>query len=161
MADVDLDVNVMFAFTVQEEIGCRGARYVAKTVHPKWAISIDTGYGGDPEAGPGVGVPLGTGPVIRRFESVKPLRGMLLFFADPLLVAELKESAQRAGIPYSLDVRFGLFTDAAGVYDEWSDIKCVSITVPRRNSHSPYEVVDLNTMEQTASLLTDFIQNLR
>jgi endoglucanase len=86
---------------------------------------------------------------------------MLLFFADPLLVAELKESAQRAGIPYSLDVRFGLFTDAAGVYDEWSDIKCVSITVPRRNSHSPYEVVDLNTMEQTASLLTDFIQNLR
>ena len=161
VADVDLDINVMFAFTVQEEIGCRGARHLAKTVHPKWAISIDTGYGGDPEAGPGVGVPLGTGPVIRRFESVKPLRGMLLFFADPQLVTDLRESAKRADVPYSLDVRFGLFTDAAGVYDEWSDIKCVSITVPRRNSHSPYEVVDLNTMEQTASLLTDFIRNLR
>ena len=160
LAGVELDVSVIFAFTVQEEVGCRGARHLAKTVYPKWAISIDTGYGGDPEAGPGVGVPLGTGPVIRRFESVKPARGMLMFFADRELVRGLKKSADEAGVPYSLDVRFGLFTDAAGVYDEWSDIKCVSVTVPRRNSHSPYEVIDLNTMDQVSTLLAVFLRSL-
>ena len=79
---------------------------------------------------------------------------------DRELVAGLKESAGKAGIPYSLDVRFGLFTDAAGVYDEWSDIKCVSVTVPRRNSHSPYEVIDLNTMDQVSTLLTAFLRSL-
>ncbi|HXL03448.1 MAG: M20/M25/M40 family metallo-hydrolase [Firmicutes bacterium] len=161
LAEVELDVSVVFAFTVQEEVGCRGARHLAKTVYPKWAISIDTGYGADPEAGPGVGVPPDTGPVIRRFESVKPGRGMLMFFADRELVAGLRESADAAGIPYSLDVRFGLFTDAAGVYDEWSDIKCVSITVPRRYSHSPYEVINLNTMGQASELLTVFLRNLK
>ncbi|NLJ60307.1 MAG: M20/M25/M40 family metallo-hydrolase [Firmicutes bacterium] len=161
LAEVELDVNVLFAFTVQEEVGCRGARHLAKTVHPKWAISIDTGYGADPDAGPGVGVPLDAGPVIRRFESVKPARGMLMFFADRELVASLRESADDAGIPYGLDVRFALFTDAAGVYDEWSDIKCVSITVPRRNSHSPYEVINLNTMGQVSDLLTVFLRNLK
>lgn len=159
LAGVELDVTVIFAFTVQEEVGCRGARHLAKTVCPKWAISVDTGYGADPEAGPGTGIPLGTGPVIRRFESSKPGRGMLMFFADEELVTGLRESADKAGIPYNLDVRFNLFTDAAGVYDERSDIKCVSVTVPRRNSHSPYEVVDLNTMYQAASLFEAFLKS--
>jgi putative aminopeptidase FrvX len=160
LAEVELEATVVFAFTVQEEVGCRGARHVAKTVKPKWAVSIDTGYGNDPEAGHGIGVPLGTGPVIRRFESAKPGRGMLMFFADRELVARLRESADKAGIPHSSDVRFALFTDAAGVYDEWSDIKCVSVTVPRRNSHSPYEVIDLNTMYQLSELLVSFLGSL-
>jgi putative aminopeptidase FrvX len=32
--------------------------------------------------------------------------------------------------------------------------------VPRRNSHSPYEVIDLNTMYQLSELLVSFLGSL-
>jgi len=153
-----LDVNLVFAFTVQEEVGARGAQFLARRLHPTWAVAVDNAYARDPGAGPEKAFPLGTGPVIRRFESIKPGRGMYINFADPELVQGLREAAEKACLPYHVDVRFNIYTDAAGAYEVLSDIKCTSVSSLRRYSHSPYEVTHLEGLNNTVKLLTTFLR---
>ena len=81
LADVNLNVTVVFAFTVQEEVGARGAQFVARQIHPNQAIAVDNNHALDLWAGPELAFPLGSGPVIRRFESIKPGRGMYINFS--------------------------------------------------------------------------------
>lgn len=157
LADTELDVTVVFAFTVQEEVGARGAQYVARNIHPTWAVAVDNAYAMDPGAGPKVAYELGTGPVIRKFESIKPGRGMYINFGDPELIKGLRAAAKASDLPVYVDARFNLYTDAAGAYEAHSDIKCTSLTVPRRYSHSPYEVTHLDGIKNTVALLQRFL----
>jgi putative aminopeptidase FrvX len=149
----DLKLTLVFAFTVQEEVGARGALYAARQIHPAWAVAVDNSYATNPGTGPDKGVPLGTGPVIRRFETNKPGRGTFINFGDPELIRKLREAAKKAGIPVHVDARYNLFTDASGAYEAFSDIRCTSLTVPRSYSHSPYEVTHLDGLEHAVGLL--------
>ena len=155
---VELGVRLVFAFTVQEEVGARGATYAARNIHPDYAVALDNAYATDPGADKTKAFPLGTGPVIRRFETIKPGRGMYINFADPKLVQDLRKAGDKENIPYHVDVRFNIYTDAAGAYEAWSDIKCTSLTVPRRYSHSPYEVTHLGGMMHTVKLLETYFK---
>jgi tetrahedral aminopeptidase len=158
LANLDLGITVVFAFTVQEEVGCRGAEYAARQIHPTWAVAVDNAYAIDPGAGPGKAVPLGTGPVIRRFESGKPGRGMAISFSDGELVQALRAAGKAANLPVHVDARFNLYTDASGAYEAFSDIKCTSLTIPRRYSHSPYEVTHLDSLQNTVTLLGGYFE---
>jgi putative aminopeptidase FrvX len=159
LANLDLGITLIFAFTVQEEVGCRGAEYAARQIHPTWAVAIDNAYAMDPGAGPDKAVPLGSGPVIRRFESAKPGRGMALSFSDPELVQGLRAAGKAANLPIHVDARFNLYTDASGAYEAFSDIKCASLTIPRRYSHSPYEVTHLDSLQSTVTLLCGYFES--
>jgi putative aminopeptidase FrvX len=155
---LDLGVTLLFAFTVQEEVGCRGAEYAARQIHPSWAVAVDNAYAIDPGSGQGKAVPLGTGPVVRRFESGKPGRGMAISFSDEVLVQALRAAGKAANLPVHVDARFNLYTDASGAYEAFSDIKCTSLTIPRRYSHSPYEVTHLDSLQNTATLLCKYVE---
>lgn len=157
LSGVNLDYTVVFAFTVQEEVGARGAQFVARNIHPTWAVAIDNHYATDRRTGPDRAFPLGTGPVIRRFESIKPGRGMYINFGNPELIQGLREAGESANLPVHVDVRFNVYTDAAGAYEAWSDIKCTSLNVPRRYSHSPYEVTHLDGLKNTVTLVTTYL----
>ena len=158
LQNLDLGVTLLFAFTVQEEVGCRGAEYAARQIHPRWALAVDNAYAIDPGSGPGKAVPLGTGPVVRRFESGKPGRGMAISFSDEVLVQALRAAGKAANLPVHVDARFNLYTDASGAYEAFSDIKCTSLTIPRRYSHSPYEVTHLDSLQNTVTLLGKYFE---
>ncbi|HYB19278.1 MAG TPA: M20/M25/M40 family metallo-hydrolase [Thermodesulfobacteriota bacterium] len=158
LANMDFGITLIFAFTVQEEVGARGAQHVARQIHPTWAVAVDNAYAINPGAGPDKAFPLGTGPVIRRLESIKPGRGMYINFGDPELIKGLRAAGQAAKLPIHVDVRFNIFTDAAGAYEAFSDIKCTSLTVPRHYSHSPYEVTHLDGLKNTVTLLGTYLE---
>jgi endoglucanase len=158
LQNLDLGVTLLFAFTVQEEVGCRGAEYAARQIHPSWAVAVDNAYAIDPGSGLGKAVPLGTGPVVRRFESGKPGRGMAISFSDEALVQALRAAGKAANLPVHVDARFNLYTDASGAYEAFSDIKCTSLTIPRRYSHSPYEVTHLDSLQNTVTLLCKYFE---
>ncbi len=158
LVNMNLGITLILAFTVQEEVGARGAQYVARQIHPTWSVAVDNAYAINPGAGPDKAFPLGTGPVIRRFESIKPGRGMYLNFGDPELVQGLRAAGQAAKLPIHVDVRFNIYTDAAGAYEAFSDIKCTSLTIPRHYSHSPYEVTHLDGLENTVTLLGKYFE---
>ncbi len=158
--DVDLVANVVFAFTVQEEVGARGAQYVGSTLAPDYAIAIDTGLANDPVEASTAGVRLGMGPVIDKFEADAPDKGRFVNFADPWLVHALKKAGDQLGAPYHVHAGFNYYTDAAGVSKACPHAKAVKIGgAPRRYSHSPYEVTSLRGMEHSVSVLVKCIEN--
>lgn len=157
---IDLRANVVFAFTVQEEVGARGAQYVGRTLAPDYAIAIDTGLANDPVEASTAGVKLGMGPVIDKFEADAPDKGRFVNFADPGLVRALKKAGDQVGAPYHVHAGFNYYTDAAGVSKACLHTKAVKIGgAPRRYSHSPYEVTSLRGMEHSVSVLVKCIEN--
>lgn len=137
--------DVYAVFTVQEEVGVRGATTSAFEIAPQIAIAIDvTATGDTPEAHP-MAVALGKGPAIK----VKD-RGML---AHPGVKRLLIETAQQHEIPYQLEVlEFGS-TDAMAIQVTREGVPAGVVSIPTRYLHTPSQMVDYNDLQNTVRLL--------
>jgi endoglucanase len=156
---VPLDTTVIFAFTVQEEVFARGAQFASKHVHPRWVIAVDGGTAWNPSMPPEANCPPFDGPlVVRRYETIKPQRGVLTYWADPELVRGLARAAERTGNRIHYDARYNVYTDAAGATEAWMDVKCTTLSTPRRYGHAPLEIGHMKTMESAVTVLEDFLR---
>src|SRR5688572_17869662 len=88
--------DIAFVFSVQEEVGLRGARTAAYGVDPHLGIAIDVTATGDTPKGLKMEVALGKGPAIKIKDS-----GMM---AAPEVIALMEEAADRAGVAYQREV---------------------------------------------------------
>lgn len=132
-------------FSTQEEVGLRGARTSAFTIDPDIAISIDVTRTGDtPKARP-MAVSLGDGPAIKVQDP-----GMI---THPKVRRLLVDAAERAEIPYQLEVLQGGSTDAAAMQLTRAGVPSGCVSVPCRFIHSPSEMVDVNDVENSIRLL--------
>jgi len=154
-----LSVNLVIGFTVQEEISARGAEQLGRKLEPDYAIAVDTGLADDPVQGVAQGQPaLGTGPIIRTFEALNPDRGGFVNFADREIVKGLKAACEEVGAQYHIEASFMLYTDASGLRKSSPNTRSAYLGVPRRYSHSPYEVADLGAVAQTAEVLETYFR---
>ncbi|RIK11868.1 MAG: aminopeptidase, partial [Anaerolineae bacterium] len=100
----DIAHDLYFVFSVQEEVGTRGAEVAANGIMPDVSIALDVTLTGDvPEARP-MDVSLGSGPAIKVKDS-----GMI---SHPGLVRLMRRRAEEAGITYQMEVLDGGSTDA-------------------------------------------------
>lgn len=141
--------EVVFAFSVQEEVGTRGAGPAAFTVDPDLGLSIDVTRTGDIPKHGQMEVHLGKGPAIKVRDS-----GML---SDPRLVRLLRTRAQEANIPFQLEILDGGSTDARAIQVTRGGVPSGCISIPCRHIHSPSEVIDLRDVEQSIQLLIAFL----
>jgi endoglucanase len=156
---VPLDATVIFTFTVQEEVFARGAQFAAKHVHPRWVIAVDGGTAQNPSLPPEANCPaFDDGLIVRRYETIKPQRGVLTYWADPGLVRALARAADRTGARLHYDARYNVYTDAAGASESWMDIKCTTLSTPRRYGHAPLEVVHMGTLGKAVHVLDAFLR---
>ncbi|OFW58116.1 MAG: peptidase M42 [Actinobacteria bacterium RBG_16_64_13] len=142
--------------TVQEEVGLKGARTSAYGLTPDVAIATDVTIPGD---NPGVSksestVAAGKGPSITIIDAAG--RGVIT--PRPVL-RWLRESADKAGIAYQLQVGNGGNTDATVISITKSGIPCSVVAVPTRYIHSPVEVLSLKDLEQGAALIAAAIES--
>jgi putative aminopeptidase FrvX len=142
--------DVYFVFSVQEEVGLRGAITSAYSIQPDLGISVDvTGTGDTPEART-LAVSLGEGPAVK----VKD-RGML---AHPAVKDLLVETAEELGIPYQLEVLEGGTTDAMAIQVSREGVPAGCLSIPCRYVHTPSEMVDhhdvLNAVKLLVALLS-------
>jgi endoglucanase len=157
--EVPLDVTVIFTFTVQEEVFARGAQFAAKHVHPKWVIAVDGGTAWNPSMPPAANCPPFDGPlIVRRYETIKPQRGNLTYWADPELVRALARAADATGHRIHYDARYNVYTDAAGATEAWMDIKCTTLSTPRRYGHAPLEIGHMDTLRNAVTVLDRFLR---
>ena len=141
--------NVYFVFTVQEEVGLRGALTSAFGVEPDVAIAVDvTGTGDTPEAHP-MAVSLGAGPAIK----VKD-RGML---AHPGIKNWMADTAERLGLPYQFEVLEGGTTDAMAIQTSRAGVAAGVLSIPTRYVHSPSEMVDYSDVQNAVKLLVGLL----
>ena len=142
--------------TVQEEVGLKGARTSAYGLTPDVAIATDVTIPGDH---PGLSkndsrMALGKGPGITILDAAG--RGVI---ARRPVVRWLRETADRASIPYQLEVGNAGNTDATAISITKSGIPCTVITVATRYIHSPVEVLSLRDLENGAALIAAAIQS--
>lgn len=143
--------DVHFVFSVQEEVGLRGAYTSAYGIDPDMAIAVDVTRTGDtPECYP-MAVELGRGPAIKVQDS-----GMI---SHPAVRDLLVRRAEASGIPYQLEVLEGGSTDAAAMQLTRSGVPAGCISIPCRYVHSPSEMVDERDVENGVRLLLEVLQS--
>jgi putative aminopeptidase FrvX len=142
--------EIHFVFTVQEELGLRGATASAYSVDPDIGIAVDVTRTGDTPESSIMDVSLGKGPAIKVKDS-----GII---ANPKVKDLLVQTAKEQNIPYQFEVLIGGATDASSIEKTRGGVPSGVISVPSRYVHSPSEMVDINDVENSIRLLVAVLE---
>jgi len=147
---VESPFTIFGVFTVQEEVGLKGARTSAYALDPDCAIATDVTIPGDH---PGIEikdapVEMGKGPVITIVDSSG--RGLI---ANRKVVKWLQDAAEANNIPVQVEVGSGGTTDATANHLTKGGIPSTTLSIPSRYIHSPVEVLDLRDIDAAIEML--------
>ncbi len=139
-------VTVCAAFTVQEEIGLRGAQVAAQRLQPDAAIVL--------EGTPAYDVPnpkleaeagdLPTNPATRLGQGVVLTLVDGRMISDPRVMAFLKETASANEIPYQVKTVGGGGTDGGAIHTAQTGVPTMTLSAPCRYIHSPTALLNLD-----------------
>jgi endoglucanase len=148
------DVELVFVWSTQEEVGSRGAKVAAGWIEPTIAVTVDTTPAGDPSTPVGQATAqVGRGPVIRALDN----RGTDGTIYNVAVKRHLLGLAKERGIPHQIDV-FPTWTDAFQVQLAGKGVPTGGVYIPRLCSHSPSEILDLSDLGRTVELLDGVAQ---
>jgi len=151
------NVDLCLAFSVQEEIGSRGAKVAAHYFDPDLAIAVDSTPARDlpsqnDEENVSYNTKLGFGPAIYIANSST--------VNDPRLVCFLEEIAIKEKIPYQFRQPGGGGTDAGAIQGARAGVPVVSVSVPHRYTHSPISVSRVDDWKNTVNLLHSALKRI-
>ena len=143
-------IELLAAFTVQEEIGLRGAMVAAYDFYPQLAIAVDSTPAIDFERPDGnentqYNCKLGGGPAIYIAD-----RGTL---SDPRLIRFLTRISEEHKINYQYRQPGGGGTDAGALHLTRGGIPSVSVSVPGRYTHTAVMLARISDWQDTLNLL--------
>jgi len=142
--------EVAFVFSVQEEVGLRGAGVAAFGLDADLGIAVDVTRTGDTPNGAKMEVSLGRGPAIKVRDS-----GLV---ADPRIKDLLVQRAGEARVPAQLEILEGGSTDASAMQIARGGIPAGCVSIPTRYIHTPSEMVDYGDVQGTIKLLLELLQ---
>jgi endoglucanase len=142
--------EVYFVFSVQEEVGLRGAQTSAYGVAPDLGLAVDITIAADTPEATKLAMKLGAGPCI------KVMDGRML--AHPGIKNLLIDTAEAAGIPYQLEVLDRGTTDAAAIQLARSGVPAGCISIACRYAHTQSEMVDMDDVENSVKLLLAMLE---
>lgn len=150
-------IELQAAFSVQEEVGLRGAKVAAYAFDPHLAIAIDSTPANDlpvwdDSENAVYNTRLGAGPAIYLADA-----GTL---ADPRLVRLLTTTADSLAIPYQFRQPGGGGTNAGAIHKQRAGIPSVSVSVPGRYAHSAVLVARLTDWQATLALIYQALMRL-
>ncbi len=143
--------DTYFVFTVQEEVGCRGAKPSAFDVMPDYSIALDVTPApacGNPNH---LTVKLGGGAAIKIKDTS--------VICSPMMVERLSNLAEDKKIKYQYEVLLAGGTDTSAMQIAGSGSFACCISLPTRYVHTPLETIDSDDLNACAELLIAFIEN--
>lgn len=151
LKDVEHPNVVYAAGTVQEEVGCRGAKTVSQMVNPDIAIALDTGIAYDVPGTDGH-IKIGDGPVMLILDGGLighlGLREYMMNIAD-----ELK-------IPYQLDHLTRGGTDASQMHLAHDGAPSMSFIVATRYIHGHTSVIHYDDYKNAVKIIIELLKRL-
>ncbi len=142
--------TVIAVFSVQEEVGCRGAKVASFAMEPDVGIALDvTAWGDTPE----VKLPaikLGEGCAVKVMDRAS--------ISNPALREELLACGEAAGVKTQREVLPFGGTDAGAMQTSRSGIPVCTISIPCRYVHSACETIDMRDMDAALKLLTAYLK---
>jgi len=148
------DFDLIGAFTVQEEVGLRGAGVAAYQVKPDLALVLEGTTAHD------------LTETCEHAHSTVPGRGPAIVYRDASWVGDrrivdrLIETAEAAGVPYQIKRTVTGGTDAGRIGPTESGVPVAVMSMPCRYIHSPVSVIcadDLKNYVKLAGLFLDSI----
>jgi len=152
LIESQLPCDCWFAFTVQEEVGCRGAAVAARSIQPDVALILEGTTAADI---PGVSgadrvCHLGKGVVIPYMD-----KGTIY---DRELYGMLSRLAEENGLPWQTKSRVAGGTDASAIQRSGAGVRVAAVSVAVRNIHSPASVVKAEECEAQLKLARLFLK---
>ncbi|MFC4637529.1 M42 family metallopeptidase [Deinococcus hohokamensis] len=153
LKDVDLKHRVVAVGTSQEEIGSYGSKTAAHRLRPVAGVAVDVTHETEQ---PGVKaetygvVPFGSGANLTVGAMV-----------SPVIFRQMKEAAEREGIPYSVSASPRLtYTDADTMMLSREGVPGAVVSIPNRYMHSPNEMVDARDVKACIDIIAAWIRGL-
>ena len=142
------------AFTVQEEIGLRGAQVAAYAINPDAALVLECtpAYDLPTEDDVSPNVILGQGPSIYVMDRVT--------IQDPRLVAHIIHTANAQNIPYQVRQPGGGGTDTGIIQRTRAGVVAATIAVPGRYAHTPCMMINLEDYANALKLSDAVLRHL-
>ena len=147
--------DVYGVFTVQEEVGIRGANVSAHSINPDFGFGLDTTVAYDlPGAQPHEKVTsLGKGAAIKIMDAST--------ICDYRMVAFMKQTANDAGITWQPEVLTAGGTDTAGIQRMGKDGAISgAVSIPTRHLHQVIEMAHKSDIENAIALLKTCLEQL-
>jgi endoglucanase len=150
-------IELLAAFTVQEELGLRGAKVAAYSLNPDLAFVLDCTPANDLPMWDGsenntYNTRLDAGPAIYVADRVT--------ISDPRLVRLVVQTGEAEGIPFQLRQPGGGGTDAGAIHKERMGIPSVSISVPGRYVHTAAAIARRADWENSIRLMQSALGRL-
>jgi endoglucanase len=148
------DFDLHAVFTVQEEVGLRGARVAAFAVDPHCAFALEGTVADDipKEKDVSLTTQLGKGPAITVMDRS--------FIADRRLVRLLIGTAEELEIPYQIKQPGVGGTDAGVIHLAREGVPSATVAVPSRYIHSPVALLSLDDFNNTVRLMRESLSRL-
>jgi endoglucanase len=141
-------------FSVQEEVGLRGAQVAAYHVQPDVALVLECtpAYDLPNEKDVSPNVALGQGPSIYVMD-----RGTI---QDPKLVAHITKTAVAHNIPYQVRQPGGGGTNTAVIQRAHAGVPAATIAIPGRYAHTPSMMINLEDYANVVKLAEAVLRGL-
>ena len=154
LRESDYAGDITCVFTVQEEVGLRGAKVAARKVKPDRAIILDTTTAND------------MGMTDSHKQVTTCGDGPALTFMDRRAITDRKlfddalETAKRRGIPVQVKRGASGGTDAGEIHKSGAGVPCLTIVIPCRYVHSPASVCKLSDIENAKRLALAVLEDM-
>ena len=153
LAGQQLEATIVATFSVQEEVGLRGAGVAAYDINPGIALVIEATVAADVP-----GVPLarqptkfGQGPAVIVMDNTMITNGRM--------VRAITEIADQHEIPWQYRIPYGGGTNAGAIHRSRGGVLTGVVSLPVRYFHSPYALMRLDDFANTVRLVTEFARN--
>jgi endoglucanase len=143
------------AFTVQEEVGLRGAQVAAYAVDPEVALVLECtpAYDLPNERDVSPNVRLGKGPSIYVMDART--------IQDPRLVRHVMRTAEAGDIPFQVRQPGGGGTNTASIQRSHDGVIVATVATPARYIHAPATMIDLQDFANVVKLAEATLRGLR
>ncbi len=142
--------TVIALFSVQEEVGCRGAKVASFAKEPDVGIALDVTAWGDTPETKIPAIKLGEGCAVKIMDRAS--------ISNPALRDELLACGEAAGVKTQREVLPFGGTDAGAMQISRGGIPVCTISIPCRYVHSACEVIDMRDMDAALKLLTTYLK---
>lgn len=152
------NIDLLAAFTVQEEVGLRGARVAAYHFNPQIGIAVDSTPAND--------LPLYDEDSENTRYNTRLDHGPAIYLMDGATIADrrlaewLMKTAEEAGIPYQIRQPNPGGTDAGAIHKTRAGVPSISVSVPQRYCHTAAGLIRKSDWEDTLRLLSAALSRL-
>ncbi len=159
LAETKLEWNVYLIGCVQEEFNVRGILPAIRKIVPQVCIGIDITVSCDTPESEYNNIQLGKGVALTYMNchGKGTLAGVL---PDIKLLKVLENICLQENLSYQKEIARGVITENAFIIFENEGISVANVSIPARNVHTSAEIVHMNDVEATSTLLYIFTNNL-